>query len=196
MDKMIFHISGPSGSGKTYLGNKLKEMFKNKIIVKDIDDLRNEFIKEEYGENLMFVDINFSKNKFQKYINLYIKNIKKTLIFVGLNNMPWWDKNHYYNLHSQYNYYITLDNDVNFKRMCARFFIDMFVNDKDELINDIMEDEIIAFKQINIAIKRECSYKQMIKNNKKWEKDYLDQDYTFMTSENIFKNIVKILKDL
>ena len=48
----------------------------------------------------------------------------------------------------------------------------MFVNDKDELINDIMKNEITAFKQINIAIKRECSYKQMIKNNKKWEKDY------------------------
>jgi hypothetical protein len=70
----------------------------------------------------------------------------------------------------------------------------MFINDKDELINDIMEDEIIAFKQINIAIKRECSYKQMIKNNKKWEKDYLDQGYTFMSSENIFKNIKKYLK--
>ena len=51
--------------------------------------------------------------------------------------------------------------------MCARFFVDMFINDKDELINDIMEDEIIAFKQINIAIKRECSYEQMLKNNKK-----------------------------
>ena len=95
---MIFHISGPSGSGKTYLGNKLKEMFKNKIVVMDIDDLRNEFIKKEYGENLMFVDINFSKDKFQKYINLYIKNTKKTLIFVGLNNMPWWDKNHNFSM--------------------------------------------------------------------------------------------------
>ena len=49
MDKMIFHISGPSGSDKTYLGNKLKEMFKNKKVVMDIDDLRNEFIKKEYG---------------------------------------------------------------------------------------------------------------------------------------------------
>ena len=59
-----------------------------------------------------------------------------------------------------------------------------------------MEDEIIAFKQINIAIKRECSYKQMVKNNKKWNKYYLVQGYIFMTSENIFKNIVKILKNL
>ena len=46
----------------------------------------------------MFVDINFSKDKFQKYINLYIKNTKKTLIFVGLNNMPWWDKNHNFSM--------------------------------------------------------------------------------------------------
>ena len=47
-----------------------------------------------------------------------------------------------------------------------------------------------------LTLSAECSYKQMIKNNKKWKKDYLDQGYTFMSSENIFKNIVKILKDL
>lgn len=33
---MIIHISGLSGSGKTYLGNKLKEKFGNKIVVKDL----------------------------------------------------------------------------------------------------------------------------------------------------------------
>lgn len=30
---------------KTTIGNKLKEKFKNKIVVKDIDDLRSDFIK-------------------------------------------------------------------------------------------------------------------------------------------------------
>ena len=50
-------------------------------------------------------------------------------------------------------------------------------------------------KQINIAIKRECSYKQMIKNNKKWEKDYFKQNYEFLTSENIFKKIIKELSN-
>ena len=34
----------------------------------------------------------------------------------------------------------------------------------------------------------------MVQNNKKWTKDYLDQGYTFMTSENIFKNIKKFIK--
>ena len=47
---MIIHISGPSGSGKTTLGNKLKNEFKNKIVVKDLDDLRDEFIKSYYGK--------------------------------------------------------------------------------------------------------------------------------------------------
>ena len=46
---IIIHISGPSGSGKTTLGNKLKDRFGDKIIVKDIDDLRQEFIKQFYG---------------------------------------------------------------------------------------------------------------------------------------------------
>ena len=45
---MIIHISGPSGAGKTTLGNKLKEKYGNKIIVKDMDDLRQDFIKTRY----------------------------------------------------------------------------------------------------------------------------------------------------
>ena len=36
---MIIHIGGPSGSGKTTLGNKLKQHYGDKIIVKDLDDL-------------------------------------------------------------------------------------------------------------------------------------------------------------
>jgi len=42
MEHLIIHISGASGSGKTTLGNKLKEQFKNKIVVKDLDNLRDE----------------------------------------------------------------------------------------------------------------------------------------------------------
>lgn len=36
----IIVISGVAGSGKTTLGNKLERKYSNKIIVKDIDDLR------------------------------------------------------------------------------------------------------------------------------------------------------------
>jgi adenylylsulfate kinase-like enzyme len=48
---LVIHISGPSGSGKTTLGNKLKEIYDDKIIVKDIDDLRQEFINLFYDDS-------------------------------------------------------------------------------------------------------------------------------------------------
>ena len=69
METLIIHISGASGSGKTTLGNKLKEQFKSKIIVKDMDILRDEFIKEFYG------------NKKWTYIDSYINKQKKTNYF-------------------------------------------------------------------------------------------------------------------
>ena len=47
MNKII-HISGPSGAGKTTLGEKLTKRFGKKITVKDIDDLRRDFIRYYY----------------------------------------------------------------------------------------------------------------------------------------------------
>jgi len=83
---MIIHISGPSGSGKTTLGNKLKEKFKNKIVVKDLDDLLFEFvmIKEKSKYPVSTILKNW-KEDYQKYIDKYIKNQNKPIIFVGLN---------------------------------------------------------------------------------------------------------------
>lgn len=71
---MIIHISGVSGSGKTTLGNKLKKKLGKKIIVKDLDDLRDEFIKSYYGEK-RWTYINVSK--YQKYIDNYIEKHNK-----------------------------------------------------------------------------------------------------------------------
>jgi len=51
MEILIIQIYGLFDSGKTKLGNKLKEFFKSKIVVKDIDDLIHEFIKIQYGDN-------------------------------------------------------------------------------------------------------------------------------------------------
>jgi deoxyadenosine/deoxycytidine kinase len=81
---MRIHIAGPSGAGKTTIGNKLKDKFKNKIVVKDIDDLRSDFIKEFYGDKKWTI---IDKKAYQKYIDDYVGKIKKPLILVGLNNM-------------------------------------------------------------------------------------------------------------
>ena len=74
---MIIHICGPSGSGKTTLGNKLKKKYGNKIVVKDLDDLRDEFIKSYYGvKRWTFINV----REYQKYINDYIKKHSKKTI--------------------------------------------------------------------------------------------------------------------
>ena len=49
MNNIIIHISDPSGSDKTFMGDKLKEQFKDKIVVKDLDKLRDEFKKKQFN---------------------------------------------------------------------------------------------------------------------------------------------------
>ena len=61
MENLIIHISGASGSGKTTLGNKLKEHFKSKIIVKDLDELLDEHFIDYFGKKSLNNVIMYSK---------------------------------------------------------------------------------------------------------------------------------------
>ena len=76
MENLIIHISGASGSGKTTLGNKLKEHFKSKIVVKDLDELRNEHIKKTYDTSKGW---SIDEIKYQKFINEFIGKQKNQL---------------------------------------------------------------------------------------------------------------------
>jgi len=192
MSKIIIHISGASGSGKTFLGNQLKEQFGKKIIVKDLDDLRDEFIKIFYGDK-KWTYIN--EKEYQNCIDTFINKQKKPIVFVGLNDNTIYGKNKnlYYDLHSHYNYYIDIDDMIILKQKCLRFFEDI-KNDK-YAMNDLVNNNEYFLKQVSYAIKRECRAKETIKMNNKWKKDYLKQGYKLMTRENILKNVSKILKD-
>jgi adenylate kinase family enzyme len=189
---MIIHISGPSGAGKTTLGNKIKEKFGNKIIVEDIDILRNNFIEHTYG-NIAFNAVKFEKNKYQKWIDDFIKKNKKPIVFVGLNNnYPWWHKNHYYDMHADYNFYIKIDDEIVFKQKCERM-IESFYKDKDKISRDFIKNEIQTSKDIIRDIKHECSYSNTIKMSKEWEKNYKKQNYIFSSREDIYKKTVELL---
>ena len=133
-NKIIIHISGASGSGKTTLGNELKNELKNKAIIKDLDDLRDKFIKKFYG-NKKWTYIN--ENEYQKYINTFISKQNKPIIFVGLNDNTIYGKNKklYYDLYSKYNYYIDIDYRVILKQKCLR------------LLNNIQNDKM-ALKDV------------------------------------------------
>ncbi len=191
---MIIHISGPSGSGKTTLGNKLKKKFGNKIIVKDLDDLRDEFIKSYYGEKRWtFINV----REYQKYINDYIKkHSKKLIIFVGLNDNTIFGRNKelYYNVHSDYKFYIKIDDDIIIEQKCKRFINEELPNIVKQERKDLIENNEFFIKHIIKVFKNECSAKQTIKLNNKWKKDYKKMDYKFMSRENILKEVSKIIK--
>jgi hypothetical protein len=192
MSKNIIHISGASGSGKTFLGNQLKELFGKKIIVKDLDDLRDEFIKIFYGDK-KWTYIN--EKEYQNFIDTFIDKQKKPLVFVGLNDNTVYGKNKslYYDLHSHYNYYIEIDDMIIVKQKCLRL-LDDIQNDK-MAMKDLVKNNQLFVKMFSQAIKRECSAKETIKMNNKWKKDYEKQGYKLMSRENIFKNVVKILNN-
>jgi len=193
METLIIHISGASGSGKTTLGNKLKEHFKSKIVVKDLDNLRDEFIKEFYGnKKWTYID----ENEYQLYINDYVNKQKKPIIFVGLNDNTVYGKNKnlYYNVHSQHNYYIEIDDMIIVKQKCIRLLNDIQTDKM--AMEDLVKNNEKFVKQFTKVIKIECNATQTIKQNNKWKKDYEKQGYKFMSRENIFKNVVKILNSL
>ena len=192
MDNLIIHISGASGSGKTTLGNKLKEHFKSKIVVKDLDILIDEFIKEFYtNKKWTYID----ENEYQLYINDYVNKQKKPIIFVGLNDNTIYGKNKnlYYNVHSQHNYYIEIDDMIIVKQKCIRLLNDIQTDKM--AMEDLVKNNEKFVKKFTEAIKIECSAKQTIKQNNKWEKDYEKQGYKFMSRENIYKSVVKILNN-
>lgn len=189
---MIIHISGPSGSGKTFLGTKLKQHFKNKIVVQDLDNLRDEFIKSFYGnKSWTYID----EPEYQNYIDNYIKQQKKPIVFVGLNDNTIFGKNKklYYNVHSQHNYYIDIDDMTIVKQKCLRLLND--IQGDEMALNDLLVNNEKFVKKFAQAIKRECGAKETIKMNRKWKKDYEKQGYKLMSRENIYKSVVKLLDE-
>lgn len=194
-NKMIIHISGPSGSGKTTLGEKLKEKFKDSIVVKDIDVLRMEFIKEFYGEKRWTI---ISKDEYQKYIDEYIKKQNKPIVFVGLNIMPWFHKNHYYNMHQTHSFYIDIDDKVVLKQKCLRMFREQshYLPNDEMAMNDLINNNKLFLKLTKQAIDMDCSMEETVKMNKKLRKDYKKQGYEFMSREDIFDKVSDLLNKI
>lgn len=197
-NNLIIHISGPSGAGKTTIGNKLKEKFNNKInnkiIVKDIDELRHEFMNKNYGNNFNWKS--FDSKKYQKYIDDFVNKQKKPIVFVGLNHIFWHDKNLYYNMHSHYNFYINIDDLTIIKQKCIRFLSDELqdIIKNKNVIEDITQNNKKFLKIIKENIDRECGTEHTIKLNNMWNKDYKKQGYIFMTREEIIREVSKIIK--
>jgi len=191
MENLIIHISGASGSGKTTLGNKLKEHFKSKIVVKDLDILRDEHINKTYDTSKGW---SVDEIKYQTFIDEFINKQKKPIIFVGLNDNHLGIKKMYYNTHSQYNFYIEIDYKDLVKQSCLRMLTEEIPNDK-YAMKDLVENNEKFIKGMKFAIDVACNLKKITKRNEKLKKDYDKQGYKFMSRENIYKSVSKILNN-
>lgn len=158
---MIIHICGPSASGKTFLGKKLSEKFGDRIIVKDFDELRNNFY---HNNNKKWDD-----KKFQNFLdNFIISHKNKNLIFVGLNCIPMFNFNYYFDLHSDYKYYIDIDIDELYKQSCKR--------------HNPANPHIFN-----------CNYKNIQKYCNLWNKEYKKQGYEFLPHDEIYNKVSELL---
>lgn len=199
MKRYIIHINGVSGAGKTTLGNKLKDKFKNKIIVVDLDDLFSQYVEEKFDSNYFILKEKFKSKEYQKWLDKYFNSLdKKThLIITGLNNNYWLDKNFVYELNATHKFYIKIKDELALKNRCNRSLIKYFQEDKDKLLKKMfsgekMNEKIIKKLQRDIYIK--CSYKDNMEKYKKWNKLFKQNGYKFMERENIFDFIVKLIK--
>ena len=176
---MIIHISGAQGSGKTTLGVMLQNKIKSKIIVKDLDELHEEFMKTK-------------KNNYQQYIYDFINlHHKKHIIFTGLDAdicLVDGSGNKYYDLKSDYNYYINIDEDTIIKQRFLRqvkklydrkeWFINTYLENKKS--EKIIQDKILRY--VNIM-----SWKEQMKQCNRL---YKKRKYKFMNRDSIYNDII------
>ena len=110
--------------------------------------------------------------------------------------MPWWHENLYYNMHSKYNYYIDIDDMTIVKQKCLRSLKNLSDISNDKIAtNNIVDNNEKFIKLAKSIIESECNKKDIIQMNKKWSHDYKQQRYKFMSREQIFNNVSKILNN-
>jgi predicted ABC-type ATPase len=185
---MIIHISGPPGSGKTTLGNKLQAILKNKIIIKDLDDLFNVFMKKNKK---------FKASSYQKYIDVFIaKNRNKCIIFVGLNKDH--TTNTFYNIHADHKFYIKLAIKTNVKRHFNRELNSWlaWMKNRDHIIlyNQITKNEKSVVKDLTKSLKRTLEISKQQKFILSFNKIYSNKKYIFLSSDTIYKRVMKLVK--
>ncbi|AYV79097.1 MAG: AAA domain protein [Faunusvirus sp.] len=184
---MIIHISGAPGSGKTTLGLKFKKYLKNKVVVKDLDELFSEYMR----------DNKFNSNKYQKYIDSFIKeNNNKPIIFVGLNSEHLTTT--LYDVNSDYNFYINTPIELNLKRHFDYEIHSWLQNinniDQNKLFVQLLNNEKDVIKKLTDSLEQVLKISNQKKYINSFDKLYKKKGYIFLTSDKIYEKVVKLLK--
>ena len=86
--------------------------------------MKSQLLRQNTSGLLPVLNMSIDEVKYQKFIDDFINKQKKPIIFVGLNDNILGTKNIYYNVHSQYNFYIDIDDKIILKQKCIRFITD------------------------------------------------------------------------
>jgi adenylate kinase family enzyme len=201
---MIIHIIGPSGSGKTTLGNRINKKFKNSIIIDtdDIDDPNSIKIINKYSfttktDNKKFDSELAKLNKIDinKILN---ENKNKNIIFVGFLHagMKHLEKK------IEKTYMIKIDAETLWRQYNIRTAISIHKNYKEImklLKGNMHSDKIHKIFSNKFGIRNgfDCigpdDFKDFLKKDKKYAKE---NNFFYDTSNNIYKNICKLLKSV
>ena len=188
---MIIHISGAPGSGKTTLGNKIKKQNKN-VIVKDLDDILMKFTK---GKRIK----DWNSKKYQEYLDKLLekyKNSSKIIILVGLNK-DMGHSNTFYNVYADYKFYIKIPIKKHLEQLFLRNFNGWtdWIKERNHkiLFNQLLKDEKQVISDLTKSLSNNLSLSKLKKETQDFDKLYKTKKYIFMTSNNIYKKIKKII---
>ena len=128
---MIIHISGSSASGKSTVGNKIKNNFKQKVLVIDIDDLHiNPSTRPKYWQELNTTKTRVeAKRVWRRLIHRTMsesikENEDKIIIFVGLiqQSLANSKTNSYEIKNADYKFFLNVPINILLQRYYARLY--------------------------------------------------------------------------
>lgn len=185
---IIIHVSGSPGSGKTTIGNKLKKHFGDEIMVKDLDDLFTEFMKDNHDE--------FNPESYQEYIYDFIKNNNdKIIIFVGLNSEH--ITNGLYDIRATHKFFINLPTEITLKRHFDREingWLNWMINrDKDILFDQLIRDQNNVITDLTTSLSKVLNISHQEKFISSFTDTYINEGYTFLNSDAIYDRILDII---
>lgn len=188
---VVIHVCGASGSGKTTLGARLAEALPY-VLVKDLDDLRDEYIRLRYGgRKWTYLD----EEGYQKHIDRFVARAtsRGPLVLTGLNDNTIYGKNKrlFYNVHADHRFYIDAPPETILRQRCSRLFLELA--DDPEALHDLVHNNSRFIQLSTQQIRRHCSLPAVQRESQKVRTQYSKMQYTMLSSQKIYSKIIKIL---
>jgi adenylate kinase family enzyme len=198
---MIIHIAGSGGSGKTTMGNKLKKIYEEKIVVIDTDDIKTNLIKKKYKSVSNIHKALETGEWVEMYLEKMMKLIKrhndKILILTGsLHVRSKIRKTQITNV-VDYKFGIDEEFDKSYKKYAQRKFLDINSKLTKKIIDKTIKqkpDEIFTYlNYVERIPNTPMPYSFYIKLNTLIRKQNTKYGYTYHKSNLLMKKIVKLI---